>query len=90
MNHHLNPSQIGIALGVLFGGVHLVWSLLIVLGFAQPLLNFVFWAHMLSVPFVVQAFDFTAAVTLIIVTTAIGYVVGYCFALISNRTHRGS
>ena len=41
-------------------------------------------------PFVVQAFDFTAAVTLIILTTAIGYVAGYFFALVWNRAHRGA
>jgi len=88
--HHLNPSKVAVAFGILFGGWHVMWSLLIVLGWAQPILDFVFWAHMLSQPFVVQAFDFTAAVTLIILTTAIGYVAGYFFALVWNRAHRGA
>jgi hypothetical protein len=87
---HLNPAKVGVTLGILFGGWHLVWSLLIAFGWAQPLLDFVFWAHMLSQPYVVQPFDFTTAIVLIIITTGIGYAVGYCFATISNRAHRGA
>ncbi len=88
--HHLNPSKVGAALGVLFGGWHAVWSAFVAFGWAGPLLNFVFWAHMLSQPYVVQPFDFTTAIVLVVITTGIGYVVGYCFALLSNRVHRGA
>lgn len=90
MNTHISPVKAGAALGVLFGGVHVVWAVLVALGWAQPLLNFVLWAHMLVVPSLVKPFDFTAAVTLVIVTTVIGYVVGYCFALAFNRVHKSA
>lgn len=88
--HHLNPSRVGGTLGTLFGGWHVVWSTLIAIGFAQPIVDFVLWVHMLSNPYVVQPFSFTTAVTLVIVTTFIGYAVGYIFALIWNRAHRGA
>ena len=56
MNNHLNPNKTGIALGGLVGGLHLVWAILVVLGWAQPLVNFSQWAHMANMPVVVQPF----------------------------------
>ncbi len=85
MDHHINPAKAGLALGVLFGGGHLAWSVLVALGWAQPLINFVFWAHMISLPLVVMPFDLTAAATLVVVTAGVGYVLGYAFASIWNR-----
>jgi len=89
MNHHINPVKAGLTLGAFVGGIHLVWSILVAFGWAQPLIDFIFWAHMFSMPFTVKAFDSTAAVTLIVVTSIIGYIFGYIFALIWNRMHRG-
>ena len=88
MNHHINPVKTGLAFGSLVGGLHLLWAILIALGWAQALVNFSQWAHMLSVPVVVGPFDLTAAVTVILVATAIGYVLGYVFAKIWNYLHR--
>lgn len=88
MNHHINPAKAGLALGGLTGGLHLIWAILVAFGWAQALVNFSLWAHMVSVPFVVGAFDITAAVTVIIVATAVGYVIGSLFAKIWNRVHR--
>jgi hypothetical protein len=87
--NHLNPKKTGLALGKLVGGLHLVWAILVAIGWAQALVNFSMWAHMVSVPVVVGAFDLTAAVTVVIVATAIGYVLGYAFAKIWNWLHRG-
>jgi hypothetical protein len=89
MNQHINPAKAGLALGKLFGGLHLVWAILIALGWAQGLVNFSMWAHMVNVPVVVQAFNFSAAATVVIVASLIGYVVGYVFAKIWNWLHRG-
>lgn len=75
-------------MGKLLGGVHLVWAVLVALGWAQALVNFSMWAHMISVPIVVGAFDLTAAITVILVATVIGYVIGYVFAKIWNWSHR--
>ena len=86
--NYLNPTKTGLALGKLVGGLHLVWAILVALGWAQALVNFSLWAHMASVPFVVGAFDLTAAITVIIVATAVGYVLGYVFAKIWNWLHR--
>ncbi len=86
--NHLNPAKTGLALGGLVGGVHVVWTVLVLLGWAQPLVNFSQWAHMVSVPVVVQSFNLSAAVTVIIVAAAIGSVLGYAFAKIWNYSHQ--
>lgn len=83
-----NPNKGGLVVGTFLGGVHLVWSVLVLLGWAQPLVNFSMWAHMIqSVP-VVGSFDATAAVTVIVVAACIGYAVGYVLTTIWNKVHR--
>lgn len=86
--NHPNPNNTGLAVGMFVGGVHLVWTILVAFGWAQPLINFSSWAHMVSVPVVVKDFDLTAAVTVIIIAAIIGYVLGYAFAHIWNYLHR--
>ena len=86
--NHLNPAKTGLAVGKLLGGLHVIWAILVWLGWAQPLINFSMWAHMVSVPVVVKAFDLSAAVTVVIVASLVGCVIGYLFANIWNRTHR--
>ncbi len=89
MDHHLNPQKAAITVGLFIGGWHLVWSLLVAFGWAQPLVDFVLWMHMISLPYVVRPFDVSAAITLIILTTVAGYIFGLIFARIWNRMHRG-
>ena len=84
----LNPGKTGLAVGALFSSVHLLWSVLVALGWAQPLVDFIFWAHMVSVAYIVLPFDLGAAATLLVVTALIGFVVGNVFARIWNRVHR--
>jgi len=90
MNQHINPSKTGLTVGTLLGGIHIVWSILIWLGWAQGLVNFSLWAHMVSMPVVIKAFDPSAAVAVIIVAAVVGYIVGYAFARIVNwdQIHR--
>ena len=71
-----SPSKVGLVIGALTGGWHVVWSLLVLLGWAQPIIDFIFWAHMIRSIYVVKAFDPTAALTLIGISSLIGYVVG--------------
>jgi hypothetical protein len=82
-----NPNKIGFVVGVLIGGWHVCWSLLVLLGCAQPIIDFVFWAHMIQPVYVVKPFDPLAAITLIVVTAITGYVFGFIGALIWNKLH---
>ncbi len=83
-----NPNKVGVVFGALIGGWHLVWSALVLLQWAQPILDFIFWAHMIRPVYVIKPFDPSAAVTLILITAASGYVFGFVGAIIWNRLHR--
>ena len=90
MNQHLDPKKTALALGKLLGGIHLVWAVLVALGWAQALVNFSMWAHMVNTSVVVQGFNFIAALTVVVVASFVGCVIGYAFARLWNRLHRAS
>jgi hypothetical protein len=52
-----NPNKTGLVIGVLIGGWHLVWTALVAAGWAQSLISFIFWAHMIKPIYVVEAFN---------------------------------
>jgi len=83
-----NPNKVGLVIAALIAGWHLVWSVLVLIGCAQPILDFIFWAHMIKPVYFVKPFDPTAAVVLIAITSLIGYVFGFLGAVIWNRLHR--
>ncbi len=82
-----NPNKVGLVFGVLLGGWHLVWSLLVLSGLAQSLYDFILWAHMIHVQITIGPFDMAAFLTLIVMTTIVGYIIGYSAALVWNRVH---
>jgi hypothetical protein len=83
-----NPNKVGLVIGALIGSWHLVWSLLVFLGWAQPILDFIFWAHMIKPVYFVKPFDPVAAVALIVITAVTGYIFGFLGAVFWNRLHR--
>ena len=82
-----HPRKVGIVFGAVFGGVHFLWSVLVALGWAQALADFSTWAHMVHFKFTAGPFDMSAAITLVVVATCIGYGVGYAGATVWNRVH---
>jgi hypothetical protein len=83
-----NPNKVGLVIGALMGGWHLVWSILVGVGWGQPIIDFIFWAHMIKPVYFIKPFDPVAAVALIVITAVIGYVFGFFGAVIWNRLHR--
>jgi len=84
----INPNKAALAVGALMGAWHLIWSLLVAVGLAQPLLDFLFWIHFIKPVYVVEPFEFIRAAILVAVTGGIGYGTGLVFALLWNRLHR--
>ena len=78
----LRTSLIG---GLCLSSLHFCWALLVALGFAQTLLDFIFKLHMLSPSFVVQAFDPLLALGLIGITFLIGCFYGALFYFIKSK-----
>ncbi len=84
----IGVNSTGLALGLVVGGLHLLWALLVASGVAQPLMDFIFHLHFIHPVYVIEAFDPLRAVGLVLLSAACGYVVGAAFALLWNGLHR--
>ena len=84
----LNPNKAGLAFGGLLGLFHFVWSLLVLLGLAQPFISFIFQLHMIVPPYTIAPFSLLMALGLIIITSLIGYIFGWVFAKIWNYVQK--
>ena len=85
----VNPHKSGLVGATMLGGFHVLWSVLVLLGWAQWLINFSSWAHMLKTsPVLVGSFNLTQAVTVIVVAGCVGYAIGYAFATVHNKVYR--
>ncbi|MFZ4379972.1 MAG: hypothetical protein ACOYN1_09470 [Polynucleobacter sp.] len=71
--------------GLCLSSLHFCWVMLVALGWAQWLLDFIFKLHMLNSPFQVQVFDPLLALGLIAITFFIGCFYGAIFYLIKGK-----
>ena len=84
----MNKNKVALVLGSFVALVHLVWSVAVALGFAQPWMDFVYKMHSLNNPFVVMPFDLGRSVGLVAITFVVAYVVGYVFATLWHKIHK--
>ncbi len=83
--NRVHPHSFGLALGIFLAAFHAVWSLLVLSGIGQWLLDIIFKLHMLKPFIMVEPFSLTKAVLLVIVTGLIGYIAGSVMGVIWNR-----
>lgn len=81
----LNKRAAGLALGGLVALAHLAWLVLVVLGWAKPLLDFILMLHHISFSFEMLPFAIWPALGLLVCTFVVGYVFGWVFAALWNR-----
>ncbi len=67
------------------GGMHLLWSLLVAAGLGQTILNFFFWMYFIKPIDLIEPFESTRALTLIAISSTIGFVLGSAAARLWNR-----
>ena len=84
----LKPQKVGMAVGAMAGAVHVVWSLIIALGWGQGLMDFVTGLHFIQTTTFVTPFDVVTAIELIVLASIVGYVVGFVFANIYNKVQK--
>ncbi len=84
----LSKNSVGLALGLLMGLGHLGWAILVVLGWAKPLLDWVLSLHFMSFSYVMTPFSFVTALGLVVFTFICGYVVGWVLAALWNFSRR--
>ena len=88
MSNPISAHKVGLAFGGTISFWHLVWSILVGLGWAQPLINWLFRLHMIQPPYTITPFSFGSAAILIIVTAIFGYLVGFVIGSIWNRVQK--
>ncbi len=84
----IRPNRAGLIFAILLGSWHLLWSVLVALGWAQLLIDFIFWIHFIRPIYVIQKFNIGIALLLIAVTAAVGYAIGWIFAVLWNKLHK--
>ena len=88
--NRIRPCSLGLALCIFLALWHTCWALLVWLGAAQWLIDFIFRLHMITPPYKIAAFSFGTAVGLVAVTAGIGYFFGWLLAVIWNRYGAGT
>ena len=88
MNARMNVGKAGLVLGAVIGGWHLCWSILVALGWAQAVIDFVLWMHFIKPIYVIEPFEIGRAAILVTVTAGAGFVIGSIFALVWNALHK--
>lgn len=80
-----NPVRLGLILGLFLALFNLAWAALVAIGWAQPLMNFIFWAHFITPPYHVEPFALPQAIILISFVFAMGLMWGIVGGWIWNR-----
>lgn len=80
-----NPFRLGLVLGSVLAFCHAFWAVLVAIGWAQTILDFVFWAHFINPPYRVAAFDLSRALVLLGLTFAVGLMLGAVGGALWNR-----
>ncbi|MFM5930869.1 MAG: hypothetical protein ACKOPQ_08180 [Novosphingobium sp.] len=81
----IHTNKTALAVGAVMGLFHLAWALLVALGWAKPLMDFILDLHFLRFDYAMAPFALGKAAGLVALTAAIGYALGFVFALVWNR-----
>ncbi len=83
----ISKNKLGIVFGSLLGVWHLTWAILVATGLAQWLMDWVFRLHFIHPPYTVTAFKPIYAIGLIVVTSSLGYIMGWGGGALWNWVH---
>lgn len=88
--NQVNSHKVGLVFGGMMVVFHACWALMILLGVAQPFMDWIFDLHMVTPVYQVMPFSWGSAIILLIITGVIGYVMGYVLGWLWNWAHSAS
>lgn len=80
----VSPLRVGIIFGLFLALFHAAWAGLVATGWAQQLMDFIFWAHFITPPYHIEPFALARAAVLVCFTFAAGMVAGLFGAALWN------
>ena len=80
----IDPMRTGLIFGLFLAVFHAFWALLVALGWAQALTDFVFWAHFITPPYHIEPFAWPRAAILVGFVFLVGVVLGGLGAMLWN------
>lgn len=80
----INKKQTGLSLGILFGLMHLVWLLALIIGWAESWVNLMLRYHFVSKAYQIESFNLGTGIVGLGGALLCGYVTGWIFAYIWN------
>lgn len=83
----ISKNKMGIVVGSLLGLWHLTWSLLVASGLAQSVIDWVFRLHFIKPLYTITPFRLPLAIALIVITSVLGYIIGWVLGAIWNWLH---
>lgn len=86
----IDPVRTGLIFGLFLAAFHACWALLVALGWAQKLMDFVFWAHFIAPPYRIEPFEAARAAILIGFVFIVGAITGWIAALLWNGLARSA
>ena len=81
----IKPHKAGMAVGGFFAATHIVWSIVVGLGWGQVWFDFWVTLHGVKSFATVESFDLMRSIELVVVAAVVGYVLGNVFAHIWNK-----
>ncbi len=84
----VNTHKLGLVLGGFAGLMHVIWAFFVAVGWAGPILSFIYRIHFIDFSFVIVDFSFGKAVLLVLITAVVGYIVGNIVGTIWNFVYK--
>lgn len=80
--------KVGLTVGGMLAIWHAIWATMVLLGIAQPFMQWILGLHFITMQFSINTFSPGTALTLVIVTGIIGYIMGYILGELWNLAHK--
>ena len=84
----IHTNKFALVLGTFAAVMHLIWGIIVGLGWGQPLVNFVHSMHFMNTTIIIDQFNIGRAIGLIVLAFCVAYIVGYIFSTIWNKIYK--